>query len=79
VSGVRRPAEVRFRRSGEITASLKVLGMLDHPAVGLNPWLYFDPRPSVRFAASLYGYLGRAGSTYSNVGLGAFAELRWTF
>ncbi|MFN8095787.1 MAG: hypothetical protein U0599_26805, partial [Vicinamibacteria bacterium] len=61
------------------SASLKVLGMLDHAAIGLNPWLYFDPSPQVRIAASIYGYLGVEESTYSNVGLGAFAEVRWSF
>jgi len=53
--------------------------LLDHPAVGLNPWVYNDPRPNVRLAASIYGYLGVDESTYSNVGLGAFAEVRLSF
>jgi hypothetical protein len=64
---------------GGFSASLKVLGMLDHAAVGLNPWLYYDPRPNVRVAGSIYGYLGVDESTYSNVGLGAFAEVRLSF
>ena len=53
--------------------------MLDHAAIGLNPWLCVDPRPNLRLAASLYGFLGKAESTYSNVGLGAFLELKYTF
>lgn len=61
------------------TASLKVLGMLDHPALGLNPWLYHEPHPNVRLAGSLYGYIGTDESTYSNVGLGAFGEVRIAF
>ena len=71
--------EVSRPLSGKVAAALKVLGMLDHAAVGVNPWLYVDPRPKLRLAASLYGFLGRAESTYSNVGLGAFLELKYTF
>jgi hypothetical protein len=61
------------------SGALKVLGMIDHPAYGLNPWFYYDPKASMRLAASLYYYLGTSGSSYSNVGLGAFGEFKYSF
>ena len=71
--------EVSRPFSRTLSGALKVVGSFDHAYVGFNPWLYFDPRPDLRLAVSVYGYRGTAESCYSNVGLGAFAELKFTF
>ena len=62
-----------------LTGTLKLLGMLDHPSIGINPWLYYDPRRNVRIAGSLYTYVGAARSAFNNVSIGAFTELRYSF
>mgnify|MGYP003587253058 CR=1 FL=1 len=61
------------------SGALKVIGCLDHAALGLNPWLHFDPLPRFRLSASIYHYAATDGSPYSNVGLGAFAQLKYAF
>jgi hypothetical protein len=61
------------------SASLKIASSFNHPYVGLNPWVYFDPRPNLHLGCSLYSYHGGTESSYSNVGIGAFAEAKYTF
>jgi hypothetical protein len=71
--------ECSYPVTGKTELTLKTLAVLNHPAILLNPWLNFDPRPNVRCSVSVYKFLGTEGSSYEDVGVGAYGQLKLSF
>jgi len=59
--------------------TVKSLAVLNHAAVFVNPWLNFDLRSNLRFSVSVYKFFGTTGSSYEDVGIGTYGELRASF
>jgi len=72
-------SECFFPLKKQVQFTVKTLAVLNHAAVFVNPWFHFDLHPQVRLSASVYKFFGTEGSSYEDIGIGAYTQLKLMF
>jgi hypothetical protein len=72
-------ADAAWKTSRRVEFQFQTSVGTNHRTVYLNPWIHLTLGPGVRFSLAMYSCTGADDGAYANVGLGAFARLRWDF